>query len=521
MNLVKKNIHMNKLKGKSVTQITLDEDFNIPDSKADVSRIVLKQGEVILEPVKALEEKVNINGQLQFEVLYSTQTDNATLESYSGNIPFNEMINFPELEPQDRLQVKWDMEDMSVSMINSRKIRANAIVTFEICAEQLYDEEAAEEVEDEGVSLEKRRKSLEIMQIRLQKKDTYRIKEEVEINGNKPNIEKLLWTQLSLRSVECKPLDGKMSVRGDLLLFALYSAEEEHIPVQWLERSIAFSGEVECNECSSNFICDTSVSILHKEIEAKPDYDGENRIIAVDVILELNMKLYEEERIQLLNDVYTPTKEIVPEIGNAFFENLLVKNIAKCKIVDKMKLKGEEKILQVCHSEGNVKIDHMNVVDDGVAIEGAVEVELLFMSSDDKEPLKSVKGSVPFTYTVEVKDINENSVFNITPSIEQLSTVVLGNDEIEVRCIITLDTLALQKIKEDIIIDVKEYPLDESKIEAMPGIIGYIVKPEDCLWSIAKNFYTTIDCIKTTNNITSDTIKPGERLLLIKQAEEL
>ena len=37
MELLKKNIHMSKLKGKLVTQSTLDEDFNVPDTKPDIS----------------------------------------------------------------------------------------------------------------------------------------------------------------------------------------------------------------------------------------------------------------------------------------------------------------------------------------------------------------------------------------------------------------------------------------------------------------------------------------------------
>ena len=48
MELLKKNIHMSKLKGKLVTQITLDEDFNVPDTKPDISRMILKQGEIAL-----------------------------------------------------------------------------------------------------------------------------------------------------------------------------------------------------------------------------------------------------------------------------------------------------------------------------------------------------------------------------------------------------------------------------------------------------------------------------------------
>ena len=49
MDLTKKYIHMNREKGKAVTQITLDDDFNVPDMKPDLIRIILDKGELMLD----------------------------------------------------------------------------------------------------------------------------------------------------------------------------------------------------------------------------------------------------------------------------------------------------------------------------------------------------------------------------------------------------------------------------------------------------------------------------------------
>ena len=84
MELVKKEIHMNQMKGKIVTQITLDEDLNVPDTKPDVSRIILSQGDVILETAKQAEERVTVKGKLQFELLYGTEEENGRLQNYSA-----------------------------------------------------------------------------------------------------------------------------------------------------------------------------------------------------------------------------------------------------------------------------------------------------------------------------------------------------------------------------------------------------------------------------------------------------
>lgn len=289
-------------------------------------------------------------------ILYGTEEENGRLQNYMGAVPFDELVNYPGLQAGDHVQVKWDIEDMTISIINSRKLRINAIITLELRGESVYEQEAAREV-SAGEEIKSRTKELEVVQLKVQRKDTYRVKEEIEIPGTKPNIDHLLWRGLKMRNVECRPGDGKLEIRGELILFVIYAGEEDHIPMQWMEKSIPFQGEVEVAECSASMISATSVGLIHKEIEAKPDYDGENRVLSVDAALELDLKLYEEERIQILNDLYSPVKEIVPKFGTANFESLLVKNAAKCKIADKIELSPSDKILQICHSSGSVKID--------------------------------------------------------------------------------------------------------------------------------------------------------------------
>ena len=105
MELIKKQIHMNRWKGNAVTQITLDEDFIVPDTLEDMEQVILEQAHIQGENVKTQEEKITVKGKLEFQVLY--RKENGGLETLGGNIPFEEMVNVPGLAEGDHTGLNW------------------------------------------------------------------------------------------------------------------------------------------------------------------------------------------------------------------------------------------------------------------------------------------------------------------------------------------------------------------------------------------------------------------------------
>ena len=58
------------------------------------------------------------------------------------------------------------------------------------------------------------------------------------------------------------------------------------------------------------------------------------------------------------------------------------------------------------------------------------------------------------------------------------------------------------------------------ELEKRPGIVGYIVKEGDDLWTLAKRYSTTKEGIMEVNEMTDEMIKPGDRILIFKEKYE-
>ena len=69
LELEKRNIHRNRLKSQTGTQVTLDDDFIVPDTMDDISEVILDSGLIQLEPVKVQRERITVRGKLEFHVL--------------------------------------------------------------------------------------------------------------------------------------------------------------------------------------------------------------------------------------------------------------------------------------------------------------------------------------------------------------------------------------------------------------------------------------------------------------------
>ena len=57
MDFVKKILHQISRKSEAVSQITFDEDYNVPDARPDVGRMIQKKGEVTIGDVQISEGK--------------------------------------------------------------------------------------------------------------------------------------------------------------------------------------------------------------------------------------------------------------------------------------------------------------------------------------------------------------------------------------------------------------------------------------------------------------------------------
>lgn len=517
MELQKVKIHRKQETKSAVSQITLDDDYNVPDYRPDIVKVLKEKGELRFDEVKAASGAVWVKGSLIFRVLYRSEQSNGKISCLKGEIPFQEKLNLDGLQEYEKVKASGEIEDINIGVINSRKLNVRAVVVLRVAAEEEVDEELTSKL-DEAEDYEQRTKTREVLNLLSSSRDVCRQKSEVVLPSSKPNVREILWRSVELRNVESSIKEGGAHVTGEVLLAVLYSEEDENERLQWYETTVPLACTADCEVQDENCISKIKAVPLSMELEVKPDYDGEERILVLELALAIDIRVWKEQNLELLADIYSLKRKVTPVCRERTLEKLLVKNYAKCRITEQMELaESQEKILQICACEGHVNLERKELVEHGVLAEGIVTVELLYITTDDNMPVGTVKEIYPFSQVIEVPEMSDDLQMELDCGIEQLSAVMLDQEHIEMKATIHLDLIAFLPQKISNIEELQEEPLDMEKIQNSPGLVGYIAKAGDDLWTIAKENYTTIRDIMETNGWQEKDLMPGDTILIVKQ----
>ena len=507
---------MDRIKGEAVMQVSFDEDMNLAENKPDCAKVCFSRGCVEITDTKILADQVRVLGNLHFQVLYYTGEKGCALVKWEGKLPLEEKLHVEGVKPADLVTVNGNVEDLTVSMINSRKLNIRSVVTLEAACEELYDEEITIGIHSKE-PVEYRRSVIAPARIVVQKKDVFRWKEEFPVPGNYPNIFQILWTDLLIKDMEYKIMDGRLGVQGEVRAFVLYEAEGDSGDVYFFERTIPFSGVLECQGCREGGFADIRYEISQKDFAIRPNEDGEERNVGLDLTLELNMHIYEEDQTELISDIYGVTCQVNSKCKDTFLRKIQGKVNGKMKLSHKIRVRGKSGgILQVMHPEGNVYVEETRIVQQGLQISGVFCVKILFITGEDAMPYSFAEEQIPFQYVLEMSNLQKEDMCKVQAGVEQLQVQLLDGEEMEVRTVLGMDAMVFRPLPVKLVQEAETLPVDQLLWSSIPSILIYIVKPGDTLWDIGKRYFIPVEQIKRLNHLESDLIMPGQKLFLVK-----
>lgn len=522
MELRKENIHRlggqgSKSNAETTMQVTLDDDFNVPDSRPDALAMIREHGHVKIKEKKYSAGRLHVRGTLEVGILYLSEDGEDAICGMEGELPFDEMIHMEEQDSMTPIRLLVELEDVSVSLIHSRKFNVKALITLTAISEELEDEIVVTEIEGSGIFA--RAKDVAFTNLAIQQKDTHRMKEEVTLPSAKPNMQEILYKEMYLPTPETRILENQLSMNGTANIFIVYRTTGAEDSIETYETEVPYQGQFDLPGAREDMIDDISFSVTHQNIAMKADDDGEERILEIEAVMELDMKLFEEKELTVLEDIYSINGNVELSGQDATMNRLLMKNQSKAKFSGKINL-TEAGIapLQICHGSADVHIETMKPEEDALVIEGILELKILFITGSDDKPMAGIKSYAPFSHRLEIKGFGEGCTYHVVPSVASSSFQLYRSEEAEWRVEVMFSTIAFCSDQEYMIADAEFIPFSKDELDQQYSMTGYLSEDGDTLWSIGKEFYMPPEEVAEINELTSDMIPPKTMLLLVKSS---
>lgn len=517
MELNKEIIRMNRIVKNEVTSFYISAEERVNSPNPPIEKIIDHDEEASVDSVYIKDNQISVNGTVGYQLMYYTN-DSSEVYGISGEIPYEEIVKMSGVTDDNTVDVKLSVVASNVKMIDPETYVYKLQIMAYITVEKLEDLEIVSSISDEKYMSQNR--TMEILEMCGDKKETFRINEQVAIPSGKPDAENIIWKDLRIKNLVTQIENQRIVLRGELYAFILYKPDGTDVPQQWLETNLNISGAIEDSDLSEDMISYISASLSNINISIDMNEDNENRLLNISGILKLNAKLYREKEMTILDDAYYPCKNLKIEREPKTYEKLLVKNASRTKSTIKLNVDGRKgAIMQICNSQATVKIEKIVVNDNGLKAIGKIQACVLYIASDDAHPLQCVKREIDFEHRIDAENITSTDKYYVNWRIEQVSSNMISADEIEVKAGVALEAIVFNENKEKLISEITEQDIDSEKLNKAPFMKGYVVRDGDTLWNLAKENYTTVDDIMEVNNLDSDQIKKGDRLLIVKSCQ--
>ena len=516
--LEKKKITLDQQAGKESSQILLEGDVIVPDSKPDIEQILRCNGIVQLQEAKGNEDRVNFSGELLLSILYQGKKSMKPISGMEASLPIEDIIHIDGIDQNADITLSAVLNHLDCKLLNDRKINIKAVITVIAEATTSYTGEIIEAINDMP-ALQTKKGNMNINSTIENKKERFIVKEELVIPNNKPNIGEILQTTVIIADKDIRPMDGRVMIRGNLKLCTLYVGDTDDSILEVVEHEIPFSGYIDGNDITSKMLVQADLQIENKEIQPATDEDGEDRILNTEITIGTAMKVTDSQEIEMIEDAYYPGKPLVIQRETIRYPNVIGTSKNQFTVKETLVLEDSATpIMQIETAWASVAIDDVIPSQDKIDVQGIVIFEVLYIGESDASPVAMVTQSVPFSQEIEIKGSKPDSNVHVSCYVENVTSNMLSSNEIEVRATLVIDAMVTEEKEGEMITEIDFDESEDAPNRSFASAVIYVVQRDDSLWSIAKEYNTTIEDILLLNDIENpEMIYTGQKILILKK----
>lgn len=504
VNVIKEALCLNRVVAEKKEIIFAQEDMIVPDSKPDILNTISTSGVVCIYKKEIQEGKIKIDGNVNTYIMYMPDGEEEGVRGLNTSLDFSENIEIPNCLEGMQANIRTKIKSMECKVINGRKIGIKVAIEVQI---KIYNKEEIEIVNDipemNGIQMLKENVTVNSLigegDNKIYAKDTIQI-DSIDL------LAEILKVNIDITDKDIKVSYNKVLAKAEANIKIMYLTEDNR--VNQVTCRIPTVGFIDIPNISEDNICDVNYEI--KNLVIKPNAQEEHSIY-IEMEIGVSCNVYEEKQINFIQDLYHPDINL---------------NIGKKQVLTmsgKKTIKGEKQIrekINIKDVEGMTLLDvdilpeiiKEDKIYSKILYEGELGLKFTFLKTNSQIETREAK--IPFDYVLEDLENAETMRTNNEIEIKNQDFIIQDGGNITSNIDLGINTDIYKVANMNLIDTIEE---NGEREEQDYSLIIYIVKKDDTLWNIAKQFGSTVDDIARTNGIENrDLIMPSQKLYIPK-----
>lgn len=483
-----------------VTCETMRESI-VPDSCADIARIVDTTGEVCLTSRDwTADGRFSVGGTVEVAVLYIPEKGGGPCVlrcqlpfQYSGESQEGLLEHF---------HVRGVLQSIDTRVLNPRKVltRVDLALHPSGCRKRSLELLGGPAQEEESLRSLRRSRQLRVIAAVREKECAFT--EELPLPAGQEGAAELLSVQLQPRCGDGRLIGSKLVVKGLLSARILYRRESGGVGL--FQQELPFSQILEGGGLEENweYRCEAQLLGLSCTIGTEGGRE-DSRALTLTVQLRLRAVVWREETLELVADLYSTAAPL-----RTWTEELVVQEEQPCqsrRISGRVLLETGVAVKSVASTCVRCGLLRQRT---GGQLELPVTARCLYL--DENDMLHAVERSVQLPCPAQLEE--DSSVLGQAECRGEVTASILP-EGVELRFPVDC-TLELWQTGRYLCVAGAEQT-EEPEGETLPSLVLRRLDGQESLWSVAKENRTTCQAILSVNQLESEQQLPRDRLLLI------
>lgn len=505
---IKENIFFNSVIFDGCQEQPIDLDFNLPDYCPDIQKLLKCQITPKINSKAISGDRLDIDGTAHIMLLY-LDAERKRVRCCEHTSPFSTSVNIKSSPTNAVATTTIKTEYVNCRAVTSRRIDIHG--AFSLCV-KVFTKDSFEIVSDiNNDDLQLKKIPVNVSNFSGLGQSIFVVNETIDIANGSNNAEGLLRTDAKAIINDFTPISNKLMIKGDIVVKILYLTNVDNGDTEIIEHTIPFSQVVDTDGITETSSACVSLDILTHNVRIKSDMSGDDNLFEFDAKLCATVFSYNDTEINIIDDVYSTVYELDVNYKQININQLI--DTLNETFIDKGEIQlGDNnisKIIDIWNDNLSINYSQDN---EGINIFGKLNVCIL--AYDNENTPFYAERSADFNHQVTKYQLPDNITANLSATVTSISYRITGDNSLEVKAELKVTAPLFKSNTHKTVNEIATNQDKERCKDTNAALNLYYADKNERIWDIAKEYCTSVEAIKSENDISDDIITSRCMLLI-------